>query len=246
MSAHTRLSPSIAETSETELISGTESFSSADNHNQRAIQKELMDASIDSLFEQLSQEQNKPEKSDAKLDNEDEFKKIHKYINKLPKLHSKLEDKLLGSSSSTGSRDSIIKFDDPVEVATLAKAKKSNEVTDAGSRWFNMKQPELTASVRRDLQVIKQRAALDPKRHYKKEKWEIPKYFEMGTIIEGNTEFYSSRMNRKDRGKTLVEEVLNDNDSKKYFKRKYSEIQEKKTSGRKGHYKKVKDMRKKF
>ncbi|CAH2350581.1 rRNA-processing protein Fcf2p [[Candida] railenensis] len=244
MSAHTRLSPSIAETSETELISGTESFSSADNHNQRAIQQELIDASIDSLFEQLSQEQSKSVIPDAKLDNDDEFKKIHKYINKLPKLQSKLEDKL--SSSSSGSRDSVIKFDDPVDVATQAKAKKSNEVTDAGSRWFNMKQPELTASVRRDLQVIKQRAALDPKRHYKKEKWEIPKYFEMGTIIEGNTEFYSSRMNRKDRGKTLVEEVLNDNDSKKYFKRKYSEIQDKKTSGRKGHYKKVKDMRKKF
>ena len=53
-----------------------------------------------------------------------------------------------------------------------------------------MKQPEMTPEIKRDLQIIKQRSALDPKRHYKKDKWEIPKFFQMGTIIEGNTEFY--------------------------------------------------------
>ena len=68
----------------------------------------------------------------------------------------------------------------------------------------------------------------------------------MGTIIEGNTEFYSSRLKRKERGKTMVEELLHDDTTKKYFKRKYHEIQQTKTSGRKGFYKKVKNARKKY
>ena len=81
-----------------------------------------------------------------------------------------------------------------------------------------MKQPEMTPEIKRDLQIIKQRSALDPKRHYKKDKWEIPKYFQMGTIIEGNTEFYSARLKKKERGKTMVEELLNDDNTKNILK----------------------------
>lgn len=37
-----------------------------------------------------------------------------------------------------------------------------------------------------------------------------PEILPDGTIIEGNTEFYSSRLKRKERGKTMVEELLHD------------------------------------
>lgn len=60
-----------------------------------------------------------------------------------------------------------------------------------------MSRPELTSSIKRDLQIIKQRQALDPKRHYKKEKWQIPKYFQMGTIVEGNTGYYNKLTKNK-------------------------------------------------
>lgn len=104
---------------------------------------------------------------------------------------------------------------------------------------------QLTPSIKRDLQIIKQRQALDPKRHYKKEKWQVPKFFQMGTIIESNTGYFN-KLTKKQQGTNLVEELLHDDNTKKYFKRKYHEIQQQKTSGKKSHYKKVKSDRKKF
>ena len=64
--------------------------------------------------------------------------------------------------------------------------------------------------MRRDLQLLKMRSVLDPKRHYKKEnsKNDIPAYSQVGTIIEGPTEFYSSRIAKRDRRQTIMEEVI--------------------------------------
>lgn len=226
------------DTSETELISGTESFSSDQGH------KDTIDPSLslENLFSELNQQTKNA--NQVVVDEDDEFKKIQKSISKLPKLESNLEENLNKEIATIKKINDITRINDPI----IHKPKKAGkeEQLDSGSKWFNMKQPELTASVKRDLSIIKQRNALDPKRHYKKDKWEIPKFFQMGTVVEGNTEFYSARMNRRDRGNTLVEEVLNDNDRKKYFRRKYTEIQDKKTSGGKNHYKKVKSMRKKY
>ncbi|CUM51942.1 unnamed protein product [Debaryomyces fabryi] len=225
------------DTSETELISGTESFSSDQGH------KDIIDASLslENLFNELSQESKNA--NQVVIDEDDEFRKIQKSISKLPKLESNLEENMNKEVAATKKINDITRINDPI----IHKPKKSDEgQLDSGSKWFNMKQPELTPSITRDLSIIKQRNALDPKRHYKKDKWEIPKFFQMGTVVEGNTEFYSARMSRRERGNTLVEEVLNDSDRKKYFKRKYTEIQDKKTSGGKNHYKKVKSMRKKY
>lgn len=181
-------------------------------------------ASFDDLFADLKKES-------RSLPTVKDFKSIEKSIQSLPRINANLE---------TALQKKPIRIHDPV----IPPKKKTTETSD--ERWFNMKQPEMTPEIKRDLQIIKQRSALDPKRHYKKDKWEIPKFFQMGTIIEGNTEFYSSRLKRKERGKTMVEELLHDDTTKKYFKRKYHEIQQTKTSGRKGFYKKVKNARKKY
>ena len=63
------------------------------------------------------------------------------------------------------------------------------------------------------------RSVLDPKRHYKKEngKAQPPKYSQVGTIIEGRTEFFSGRIAKKDRKKTFVEEVLDQERHNKRF-----------------------------
>ena len=181
-------------------------------------------ASLDDLFADLKKES-------RSLPTVKDFKSIEKSIQSLPRINANLE---------TALQKKPIRIHDPV----IPPKKKTTETSD--ERWFNMKQPEMTPEIKRDLQIIKQRSALDPKRHYKKDKWEIPKFFQMGTIIECNTEFYSSRLKRKERGKTMVEELLHDDTTKKYFKRKYHEIQQTKTSGRKGFYKKVKNARKKY
>lgn len=191
---------------------------------------------LESLFQQLAEHTHKVQQNG---DSSDKLDIIQKTINKLPKINSDLESQL----DKELKKPNILRINDPITTVRTKSGKDKDE--DAGKNWFNMKQPELTPEIKRDLLIIKQRNALDPKRHYKKQKWDIPKYFQTGTIIEGNTEFYS-KMKRKQRGNNLVEEILHDDESKKYFKRKYAEIQVSKMSGKKGHYKKVKDMRKRF
>jgi hypothetical protein len=72
----------------------------------------------------------------------------------------------------------------------------------------------------------------------------VPEYSQIGTIIEGATEFYSGRIENKKRKKTFVEEVLAGERETGQFKRKYAELQTKKTSGKKAHYKALQAKRK--
>ncbi|CCE82169.1 Piso0_002868 [Millerozyma farinosa CBS 7064] len=221
------------DTSETDVISGTESYASENLRD--TINPNL---SLNDLFAELNKETNDNHKDNTSNERR-EFEQIQKTINKLPKISTKLDDQ--PGPKKTGVE--ITKVNDPIPVKKTTSSKEKEDT--AGSKWFNMRQPELTPDVKKDIFVVKHRNAIDPKRHYKKEKWDTPKYFHIGTIIEGNAE-YHTRMKKKERGQTLVDEILNDSDSKKFFRRKYSEIQERKESGGKKYYKNVKNMRKRF
>ena len=54
----------------------------------------------------------------------------------------------------------------------------------------------------------------------------IPKYFQMGEIIEGTGEFYSGRMTKKERKQTLTEELLADVALKKERQKRYKKMQD--------------------
>lgn len=79
---------------------------------------------------------------------------------------------------------------------------------------------------------------LDSKRHYKKDngKAHVPEFSQVGTIIEGPTEFFSGRITKKDRKKTFVEEVMANEQATGRFAAKYSNIQRSKKSGKKSYY----------
>lgn len=126
---------------------------------------------------------------------------------------------------------------------TASQEKKAT----AGAEWFNMPKTNLTPELKRDLQLLKMRNVLDPKRHYKKDnaKNDVPAFSQVGTIIEGPTEFFSSRLSNKDRKQTLLEEVINQEESSGRFKRKYNDISVKKASGGKNFYKKQQAKRNK-
>jgi hypothetical protein len=83
------------------------------------------------------------------------------------------------------------------------------------------------------------RGVLDPHRHYKKDgnKSKAPAFSQVGTLIEGPTEFFSGRLTNKERKRTLVEEIMENERDSGRLKRKYGEIQKVKTSGKKGDYK---------
>ena len=110
-----------------------------------------------------------------------------------------------------------------------------------------MPKTDLTPELRRDLQLLKMRSVLDPKRHYKKDnsKSDVPAFSQVGTIIEGATEFYSSRIKNKDRKQTMLEEVIAQEQDSGRFNRKYQDIQTTKASGKKAHYKALKAKRNK-
>lgn len=104
----------------------------------------------------------------------------------------------------------------------------------------------MTPELKRDLQLLKMRNVFDPKRHYRKENIkDIPKYFQTGTVIEGPSDFFSGRLSKSDRKNTIIDELVSDRERRAYFKKKFGEIQAVKTSGRKGFYNKLKEVRRK-
>ena len=89
------------------------------------------------------------------------------------------------------------------------------------------------------------RSVLDSKRHYKKEngKAQAPEFSQVGTIIEGPTEFFSGRITKKDRKKTFVEEVMAQERETGRFAAKYGDIQHAKRSGKKSYYNNLRAQR---
>lgn len=182
---------------------------------------------------------------DAKLSKSQEtFKQIEQQLRKLPTLETDFDQ--LAKASKTGIEPQMSKIDDPITILQSRKHDKKTKEPSEAEKWFTLPKQELTSEMKRDLLLIKHRAALDPKRHYKKDKWKVPERFSVGTIVEDKSEFFSSRINNKQRKNTILESLMVDDDTNKYFKRKYSEVQRQKTSGKKAHYKKVKENRNKF
>nr|ACO09504.1 rRNA-processing protein FCF2 [Osmerus mordax] len=120
--------------------------------------------------------------------------------------------------------------------ASKLKRKAEREKTTGGG-WFNMRAPEMTTELKGDLKALKMRAAMDPKRFYKKNDRDgFPKYFQMGTVADSAVDFYHSRIPKKDRKRTMVEELLADAEFRHTNKKKYQQIMTEKAalgSGRK-------------
>ncbi|KAK9430047.1 Fcf2 pre-rRNA processing-domain-containing protein [Lipomyces doorenjongii] len=144
-------------------------------------------------------------------------------------------------SNMQSSKLAFRKIADPIKIKR--ENKEAKEAT-AGEKWFDMPKTELTPTIKRDMQLLRLRNVLDPKRHYRREnEKEVPKYFQTGTIMEGPTEYFSSRLTKKERKQTLADEILANEKAKAYFKRKYDEIQTVKASGGKNFYKSIKRKR---
>ncbi|XP_075012415.1 deoxynucleotidyltransferase terminal-interacting protein 2 isoform X1 [Calonectris borealis] len=95
----------------------------------------------------------------------------------------------------------------------LKKQRRAEREKTTGDGWFGMKAPEITSELKNDLKVLKMRASLDPKHFYKKNDRDgLPKYFQVGTVIDSPIDFYHSRIPKKQRKRTIVEELLADSE----------------------------------
>ncbi|GAB6031457.1 hypothetical protein CHUAL_009226 [Chamberlinius hualienensis] len=123
----------------------------------------------------------------------------------------------------------------PVEsLRQKKKAKRIEREKTKGSRWFNLPKGEMTEEVKDDLSILQMRSTLDPKHFYKSNDLKVlPKYFQVGTVLDSPLDRYQS-IPKRQRKRTLVEELLADAEFKRYNKIKYSEIQQSQMRKRKG------------
>jgi hypothetical protein len=112
-------------------------------------------------------------------------------------------------------------------ISIILISQKEREKTK-GANWFNMKAPEITDELKNDIQIVQMRSALDPKHFYKRNEMKtMPKYFEVGQVMESAVEYHDSKNIRKTK-RSLVDELLEDAEFQKFNKRKYQETLEQK------------------
>ncbi|KAG6841965.1 hypothetical protein C0991_004456 [Blastosporella zonata] len=116
------------------------------------------------------------------------------------------------------------------------KEKKELKNKTAGSDWFDLPAPAEADLPRlyREVEALRLRNQLDPKRFYRKDEGEgkgikgLPKYFAIGTILPSSTPFGTAsgdNLTRANRKRTLVDELVDDAEAKRYAKKKFEDLQ---------------------
>ncbi|KAG6004899.1 hypothetical protein E4U21_000626 [Claviceps maximensis] len=126
----------------------------------------------------------------------------------------------------------------------IAMSGVANKTNTAGSDWFDLPKTDMTPEFKREWQLLRMRGLLDPKHQKKALRANAPEYSQIGEVIAGPTDFYSSRLSQKERKNTILEEVLDTVDKQK-LQVKYAGIQRDKMSGKRGFYKKLVSQRRK-
>uniref|UniRef100_A0A914LR10 Fcf2 pre-rRNA processing C-terminal domain-containing protein n=1 Tax=Meloidogyne incognita TaxID=6306 RepID=A0A914LR10_MELIC len=138
-----------------------------------------------------------------------------------PEIKKLLEKATLTEDYDSKPLDEVLKRSKTQE----KKIRKSQNSQTAGESWFGLPASEMDEEKRRDLELIQMRNILDPKQHYKKsDRNVLPKYFQIGQIVESSADFYSARLNKKQRKNTLAEELMNDHEIIAKNKKHYAKI----------------------
>jgi len=112
--------------------------------------------------------------------------------------------------------------------SSFRKAPRKQRDNSAGSGWFGMTATPMSDELKTDLAIIRNRNYLDPKKFYKSADSFQGKVLQVGTVIEGSSEFYSSRLTNRERKQNLTEELMSDATVANYAKRKYYDMQSEK------------------
>mmetsp|Transcript_9871 Transcript_9871/g.21510 ORF Transcript_9871/g.21510 Transcript_9871/m.21510 type:complete len:261 (-) Transcript_9871:49-831(-) len=131
-------------------------------------------------------------------------------------------------------KDACARAEDGSFLSKTAKEQRKVQARKQGDRndWFDMKVPELTPEVKQDLQALRLRNYMDPKRFYKTaDSKTLPKEFQIGTVVEGLGEYKSHRVRKRDKKQTFVDEILADEKVQSYASRIFRDVQSQKQSG---------------
>ncbi|KAI6044822.1 Fcf2 pre-rRNA processing-domain-containing protein [Pisolithus marmoratus] len=125
---------------------------------------------------------------------------------------------------------------EPKPAGLTKRQMKAAKQKTAGPDWFDLPTPSEADLPRlyREVEALRLRNQLDPKRFYRKDEGEskgikgLPKHFAIGTIVPTTTPFgtaSSDNLRRVDRKRTLVDELVDDAEARRYAKRKFEELQ---------------------
>ena len=91
----------------------------------------------------------------------------------------------------------------------LKKLRREERDKTKGPGWFDLPKAAMTQERKQDIEALQLRSALDNKRFYKRNTLaNRPKYFQVGRILDNPVDFYHSRVPRKQRKKTIAEEMV--------------------------------------
>ncbi|KAK4474798.1 hypothetical protein MN116_001917 [Schistosoma mekongi] len=90
------------------------------------------------------------------------------------------------------------------------------------SKWFGLPKPDITEEDRDDLELIRLRRAISSDTHVRRSDGKSA-YFQRGVVVDDPGSFYD-RLPRKQRGKTLVDELLANAEIMKIQRKRYAKI----------------------
>ncbi|KAG2442347.1 hypothetical protein HXX76_002433 [Chlamydomonas incerta] len=96
----------------------------------------------------------------------------------------------------------------------------------APQAWYKLPETRITDEVKTELRLLRLRGAYDPKRFYKSfDETKFPKHFQIGTVMDNPTDFYSSRLTARERGTSITQELLADPAVEASRKKRYNRLQ---------------------
>ena len=123
--------------------------------------------------------------------------------------------------------------------AAPKKRKQGAAADTAGAAWGHMRAPTITPELKRELLLVKMRGAIDPKRFYRSADGgkTLPKYFQMGTIVEGAGDSGSNRLTKRERKGSMLQELMSDETIRKRAKTQFLKSQAAHAEGVKRRFK---------
>jgi hypothetical protein len=116
------------------------------------------------------------------------------------------------------------------ELATLdQEATKKKQKRDTLKGWFDMEAPVMTPELHQDLVALRLKHATEGSAKNRRTVGDVkhlPKYFQIGKIVEDATEYYSSRVPKRQREQSILDEMVSEDKRGGYVSGRYKEIQE--------------------
>ncbi|TPP61389.1 Deoxynucleotidyltransferase terminal interacting [Fasciola gigantica] len=91
------------------------------------------------------------------------------------------------------------------------------------ANWFDLPKPNVTDEDREDLDVVRMRRALTTATHVRRSDTKA-RYYQRGVVVDDPGSFYD-RLPRKQRGKTIVDELLANAELMRQQRKRYSKIE---------------------